>query len=316
MSKYITMVDADDDYLQHGKFIAKVKGLGGKVRYFYDSKEYQSFLKGGNGKKSSDSKSKVQTQVMNVNDHGVVTNHYTLPNGQHPKISDEKKRAEQRQAQKNQDKSAEGKACDFAAKQKELNKKLAIAKEHENNKHLTGHARDEAAKQGKYVKPTGPHHNAGVQSTNLQGHHKPNESVLNSGKPDHSNMHVKPKPDTHHNAREESQSSKENYANQQLENAVNNHDEQAMTSAVLHDPHGTGVVHNPNNSQQSHVYIKPDTLPDVMDIRDTVSNVQQQVNQLNENQYQNTQNSLGDTNQTPLSWKGKKKTSSKKKYVK
>lgn len=314
MSKYITMVDTNSDTLAHGKFIAKVKGLGGKIRYFYDAKEYQSYVRGKNNTKS---KSKVPTEVFNVDNHGVVQNHYSLPNGQHPKASDEKKRGEQRQAQKNQDKIAEGKARDFAAKQKAQQYKLAVAKEHVNNQHLTGHARDEAAKQGKYVKPTGPHANAGLQSTNLQGHHKPNESVTSS-KPnhDHSNMHVRPKPETHHNAREDSQASKENYTNQQLENAVNNHDEQQMVSAILHDPHGTGVSHNPNNSAQGHVYIKPDSLADVTTIRDGITDVQNATNQLNENVYQNMQNSIGDTNQTPLSWKGKKKTSSKKKYVK
>lgn len=61
MSKYITMVDVDEDYLQHGKFIAKVKGLGGKVRYFYNNNEYMAFLKGG--KKGYESQKK--TNQMN-----------------------------------------------------------------------------------------------------------------------------------------------------------------------------------------------------------------------------------------------------------
>ena len=48
MSTYITMVDMDDDdVLCHGKFIAKVKGLGGKIRYFYNQNEYAAFLRGG-----------------------------------------------------------------------------------------------------------------------------------------------------------------------------------------------------------------------------------------------------------------------------
>lgn len=65
MSKYITMVDADDDYLQHGKFIAKVKGLGGKVRYFYNTNEYMAFLKGGKNGYNAQKKTNAMNEAMN-----------------------------------------------------------------------------------------------------------------------------------------------------------------------------------------------------------------------------------------------------------
>lgn len=65
MSKYITMVDADDGYLQHGKFIAKVKGLGGKVRYFYDTNEYMAFLKGGKNGYNAQKKTNAMNKAMN-----------------------------------------------------------------------------------------------------------------------------------------------------------------------------------------------------------------------------------------------------------
>lgn len=65
MSKYITMVDADDGYLQHGKFIAKVKGLGGKVRYFYNTNEYMAFLKGGKNGYNAQKKTNAMNKAMN-----------------------------------------------------------------------------------------------------------------------------------------------------------------------------------------------------------------------------------------------------------
>lgn len=73
MSKYITMVDTDDDYLQHGKFIAKVKGLGGKVRYFYNTNEYMAFLKGGKNGYNAQKKTNAMNDAMNKSGNSHAT---------------------------------------------------------------------------------------------------------------------------------------------------------------------------------------------------------------------------------------------------
>lgn len=74
MSKYITMVDVDEDYLQHGKFIAKVKGLGGKVRYFYNTNEYMAFLKGGKKGYESQKKTNQMNKAMDKRTGGPGNN--------------------------------------------------------------------------------------------------------------------------------------------------------------------------------------------------------------------------------------------------
>lgn len=71
MSNYILMVDSEEESLAHGKFIAKVKGLGGKVRYFYNTNEYMAFLKGG--KKSYNSQKTTNQMNAAMNARGRVT---------------------------------------------------------------------------------------------------------------------------------------------------------------------------------------------------------------------------------------------------
>lgn len=195
-------------------------------------------------------------------------------------------------------------------KQKENYERIA------SGKAADAKAKAEVEAQRKPAKPSVTNHMHQTATNTHSGHAKPNaniketaQAVANKPKPTGENS--KPKPSEHTTGRTDNQQSRIDYANSNANTDAAN-EYQAVTAA-LHNPANVTVMHNPNTGQAVPV-IKPDQIGSFASLHNNINQVQQGTSAMANQLYNNTQNELGSTEQTPLSYRNK--TKNKKKYVK